>query len=74
MKYLKVKVVPGAKKEIVTVRTEDSFLITTTEPREENRATTRVRELLARHLGVPIARLSLVRGATTPNKLFLLRD
>lgn len=39
-------------------------------PAERNLANTRVRELVAAHLRVPLAHVRLISGHTSPSKLF----
>jgi uncharacterized protein YggU (UPF0235/DUF167 family) len=71
--YIKVKVHAGEKKAKLLKKKEDSFEIRVKEPAEQGRANEAVKAALAAELKVPPNRLSLVKGATGPSKIFLLR-
>lgn len=66
-----VRVVPGAGRNAVQ-QTEAGITIRTTEIAEGGRATAAVQVALAAALGVAKTRLTLVRGATSRDKLFRL--
>ena len=66
--YLRVRVTAGAKKESIE-QTERGFRISVREKAEENRANTRVRELIANELCVPLARVRIVSGHHAPSKM-----
>lgn len=68
--YVKVHVMPDAKRERVEKRKDDSYAIAVKEPAEQNLANKRVRELLARELGVVPGKLRLVAGFRSPHKIF----
>lgn len=72
--YLKVKVHAGEKKEKLLQKTPDSFEIWVKAPAERGLANAAVRAALAAHLGVAENKLSLVKGAASPAKIFLLRQ
>ena len=72
--YLKVKAHAGEKKEKHLQKTPDSFEIWVKAPAERGLANAAVRAALAAHLGVAENKLSLVKGATSPAKIFLLRE
>ena len=72
--YLKVKVHAGEKKEKLLQKAPDSFEIWVKAPAERGLANAAVRAALAAHLGVAENKLSLVKGATSPAKIFLLRE
>lgn len=72
--YLKVKVHAGEKRNALTQKGPDSFEIWVKAPAEQGRANEAVRALLARHLNVHENKLSLIKGATSPAKIFLQRD
>lgn len=64
-----VRVTPGAAR--VAVAREGALVrIAVTEPPEKGRANAAVLALLARAMGVPPSRLTLVRGQGTRDKLF----
>lgn len=71
--YLKVKVHAGEKKNRLEVKSPDSFEVWVKAPAQEGRANEAVRTLLAQHLGVPENKLSLIKGAASPAKIFLKR-
>ncbi|MBL9051049.1 MAG: DUF167 domain-containing protein [Tabrizicola sp.] len=68
---LAVRVTPNARR-IGVAQVEDQIRIAVTEPPEDGRATEAARVLLAKALGVAKTRLTLVRGATSRDKLFRL--
>ena len=73
MQYVKVKVHAGEKKNRVEQKSPDSFEIWVKAPAEQGRANEAVRMLLAQTLGVEENQLSLIKGATSPSKIFLKR-
>lgn len=72
--YLKVKVHAGEKKNKLAEKSADSFEIWVKAPAEQGRANEAVRTLLAAHLNIAENKLSLIKGATSPAKIFLKRD
>ena len=71
--YIKVKVHAGEKKNQLVQKASDSFEVWVKAPAQEGRANEAVRTLLAQALGVAENQLSLVKGATSPAKIFLKR-
>ncbi len=71
--YLKVKVHAGEKKNRLEQKGADSYEIWVKAPAEQGRANESVRALLAQHLGIAENKLSLIKGATSPAKIFRLR-
>ncbi len=71
--FIKVKVHAGQKHNRVEQKAPNSYEIWVKAPAEQGRANEAVRTLLARELGVPENKLSLIKGATSPAKLFLQR-
>ena len=71
--YLKVKVHADEKKEKILQKSADTFEIWVKAPAERGLANAAVRAALAVHLNVPENKLSLIKGATSPAKIFLLR-
>ena len=71
--YLKVKVHAGEKKNQLVQKAPDTFEIWVKAPAQEGRANEAVRTLLAQQLGVAANKLSLIKGATSPAKIFLKR-
>ena len=72
--YLKVKVHAGEKETRLLQKAPDTFEIWVKAPAEQGRANEAVRAALAQHLGVAENKLSLIKGATSPAKIFLQRD
>ena len=64
-----VRVTPNASREQVTLDGE-RFLVRVTCPPEDGKANKAVTKLLAKTLGVPPTRLTLVKGQTGRDKLF----
>jgi uncharacterized protein (TIGR00251 family) len=64
-----VRVTPNASREQVTLD-GDRFLIRVTCPPEDGRANKAVTKLLAKAIGLPPTRLTLVKGQTGRDKLF----
>ena len=73
-RYLKVKVHAGEKKNKLVQKTPDTFEIWVKAPAQEGRANAAVCTLLAQYLSVAENKLSLVKGATSPSKIFLQRS
>lgn len=71
--YIRVKVHAGEKKNRLEQKGADSYEIWVKAPAEQGRANEAVRTLLAQHLGVAENKLSLIKGAASPAKLFLKR-
>ena len=71
--YVQVKVHADEKKNKIVQKTPDSYEIWVKAPAEQGRANEAVRALLAQQLGVAENQLSLIKGATSPAKIFLKR-
>ena len=72
--YIKVKVHAGEKRNKLVEKTADTYEIWVKAPAEQGRANEAVRAVLAEYLQLPENKLSLIKGATSPAKLFLKRD
>ncbi len=72
--YIKVRVLPGAKREGFSKIKEDTFEVSVREEAKGNRANTRVRELLGEKFGVAPAAVRLVSGHTSSHKIFSVPD
>ena len=70
MTYARVQVTPSAKKESVIALDDKTYAIAVREPAERNLANTRVREVLAAHLDLPLGKVRLVSGHRSPRKIF----
>ena len=71
--YIKVKVHAGEKKNKLVQKAPDTFELWVKAPAEQGRANEAVRTLLAEHLNLPGNKLSLIKGAPSPAKIFLKR-
>lgn len=72
--YLKVKVHAGEKKNHLEQKSCDTYEIWVKAPAQDGRANQAVRTLLAEKLGISENKLSLIKGATSPSKIFLQRS
>lgn len=70
---VRVRVVPGARREKITTEKDGTYTIYVREPAQHNLANTRVRAVLAAVLGVPIQRIHMRTGARSPIKRFVIR-
>lgn len=68
-----MRVTPGARTESLEVAAGRLLAKVRAKP-EDGKATDAVRDLLAAGLGIAPSRLELLRGATSREKLFQLRD
>ena len=71
--YLKVKVHADEKKEKLIQKSADTFEVWVKAPAERGLVTDVRRAVLGATLGVAENKLSLIKGATSPAKIFLLR-
>jgi uncharacterized protein YggU (UPF0235/DUF167 family) len=67
--YIKVHVVTGAKKELITKKANDLYNVSVREPAERNMANRRVLELVAGELGIPTGKARIVSGHHSPSKI-----
>jgi uncharacterized protein YggU (UPF0235/DUF167 family) len=72
--YVSVRVQAGARQEKIEVLPKGRLRVQVREPAERNLANRRVRELLAGHLGLPLASVRLLSGHTSPSKIFAVDD
>lgn len=68
--YIKVHAIPSARKERVTKVSDTEFQIAVKEPAERNMANARIREIVARELGVPLGKVQMLTGHRSPSKIF----
>lgn len=74
-RILTVLVKPGSRKGPLVEDGPDGVLVVyVREPAVEGRASKAAGEVLARHLGVPKSRVTLVSGATSRHKRFRVSD
>lgn len=69
---VRVKVTPGAKRELVTRTSEHRYEIFVQEPPERGLATARVRVLVAREYSVALSSVRLSTGAQSRSKTFIV--
>ena len=67
--YIKVKVQAGSKKEVITKKSKDTYLISVREPAERNLANTRIREIIASLFGISIKNVRIISGHQSQNKI-----
>ena len=72
--YIKVRVSASAKRELFMQEREDSFMVAVKEPAEQNRANTRVLELVALHLGISPKQIRIISGHHSPGKILSIPD
>ena len=72
--YVRAKVKAGTRKERIEQVSERVYTIDVREKAERGMANARVRELLAEALCVRAEDLRLVKGSTSPSKIFLLSN
>ena len=71
--YIKVRVTADSKKESLLKR-EGTFFVSVKEPAEQNRANTRVRELIATYFGVLSKQIRIISGHQSPGKILSIPD
>lgn len=67
--YIKVRVIAGAKKEIVKKLSDTGYALSVTEPAVQNRANTRVIAIIAAACGVPVNHVRIISGHHSPSKM-----
>lgn len=67
--YVKVSVMPGAKKERIIVHKNGSLTVSVREPARQNLANRRVLELVARHFHTRTTNCTILTGHHSPKKL-----
>jgi uncharacterized protein YggU (UPF0235/DUF167 family) len=72
-KFIKVKVKAKSKKNSIKKLKDDEFLVETKEPPSDNRANNSVMDILAEELKIPRNRMILIKGHTSPSKIFKIR-
>jgi len=69
---IKVKVFPGAKKEEVIKKSENSFEIKIKEKPIKGQANKRVFEILSSYFKIPKSKIRLIKGFKQRNKIFAI--
>jgi uncharacterized protein YggU (UPF0235/DUF167 family) len=70
--YIKVRVIAGAKKEILKQKSPDHFEVSVNEPAEQNRANRRVLSLFENHFGIKGIRI--INGHHSPSKILSIPE
>jgi len=68
--YVRVRVLPGAKKERVVKISDTTLEVAVREPAKQNLANKRVHVLIAREYGVEEGKVRLISGHRSPAKVF----
>ena len=71
--YIKVFVTPDAKREKGEEEGE-TLLISVKEPAEQNRANTRVREIVAERFAKPLGKVRILTGHRSRSKMISIND
>ncbi|MEN9405477.1 MAG: hypothetical protein RLY47_436 [Candidatus Parcubacteria bacterium] len=71
--HIPVTVTPESSKESVVFE-KGRYRIAVKAPARDGKANDAAKILLAKHLGISPAKLSLIRGADRPSKIFLQRE
>lgn len=68
--YVRVHVIPDAKRETFIVRSETVFDISVKEPAQRNLANKRIIELVAQHFNLPSGKVRIITGHRSVTKVF----
>ena len=68
--YVKVKVKPESKRDEIHKISVDRFEVFVRAPAERGMANGKVKELLAKYYKLPITKVRLITGHTSPSKIF----
>lgn len=68
---IRLRVTPRARRNAISIK-DDAIRVHVTAPPEDGKANAAVTTLLAKSLGVAKSRLTLLRGASSRDKLFRL--
>lgn len=67
-----VRVTAGASKEKIEVLSDTRLKIAVKQKAEAGSANARVVELVAKHFGVPVTTVRIVKGRNTPSKILMV--
>lgn len=67
--YIKVRVNPGSKKEKITKKSENHYILDIKEKAERNMANKRVCEIVASLYSIPIKAVRIINGHQSPSKI-----
>jgi len=70
---VKVKVTPGASKELINEIGENMLEVFVREPAQKNMANNRVRDLIAAHYGAPTSSARIETGHRSRNKIISIK-
>lgn len=68
--YIRVHVVPGARREQIIKKHATEYHIAVREPAERNCANKRIREILSREFEIPIPQVRLLTGHRSSVKMY----
>ncbi|MGB2579967.1 hypothetical protein AAIR98_001886 [Elusimicrobium simillimum] len=68
--YIKVKVHADSKQNKLVKKSEDAYEVWVKAPAERGLANDAVREIISREINIEAKRLRLIKGATSPAKIF----
>ena len=71
--YVKVRVIAGAKKEVLEKRKKDLLRVAGREPAERNLANGRVVELVAAHYRMPKNKVRIISGHRSQSKILAIQ-
>lgn len=72
--YIKVRVLVGAKKEIITKKSDNSYAISVKFPAERNLANNRIREIIASIYKVNQKSVRIISGHHSPSKILSINN
>ena len=70
--YIKVRVIAGAKREVVDQESADHFKVSVKEPAERNLANSRILEIF--RMKFPGKNVQIINGHHSPSKLLAIDD
>jgi uncharacterized protein YggU (UPF0235/DUF167 family) len=74
MKYIKVIVSTNMKKDAITLKSSDHFLVNVKEKPENNMANKKVIELLSIYFKISKNKIRIINGHHHPHKLIIVED
>ena len=72
--YIKVRVNAGVKKEVITKKSENSYILNVKEKAERNMANKRVCEIIASIYSIPVKSVRIINGHQSPSKILSVGD
>jgi|Deesub1362B_J571_1020462.scaffolds.fasta_scaffold01133_4 hypothetical protein len=71
--FLKVKVIPGAKKQTIEILSLNTLKLKVTSKPERGLANQEAIDLLSNFFGIPKLQIKLIKGEKLRNKIFLIQ-